>query len=489
MAMGEPPPPYLAADAPSPRGVVHVPSPQQDIGGTSLQPAGGASPRSPTPARPLSNQMWQLVSRFSTALRIDDAKFDLSPLGDWLSHIPACLGSDELLDKAATAFLDAFENLQRGGQSGSRFTTYGAAVKSLEAVLLDPEQAKSPHSLAAASMIKTTQIWISNSAQGYISHTNGICRLLNDTVEEDWDDSFAQLLRISLVRSVCVEAIVNPKLTVDGRYLQILQHESGPYLPLDKEDGQSIESLGLPFLMRLTQLLRAPEQNHGEIKREYARWNTERPFTRRRYRFIAGISKMNGINKPGLVQPQTMTGIEHVIVLGVSLVLNACLSAMDPDNTNLQDDALNNGQEAIQISRQLLSRLPEGVGFTPVALFASWIATDHPDTTCDIFAMIKQHNCYWADPNYMKQAKVLKEQLLRIRSKASISLATGGYQGVGTSPGFPASGEFKGPWEHDTFSAMSVEHVGGFLGSDTRATPFAGMLSPMMDIYTWSPGI
>lgn len=54
------------------------------------------------------------------------------------------------------------------------------------------------------------KIWAFETADEYIHCTGEICQVLNETVEEQWDDSFTRALRRSLVRS-----IVSPQSTPD----------------------------------------------------------------------------------------------------------------------------------------------------------------------------------------------------------------------------------------------------------------------------------
>ncbi|ATY65098.1 Ankyrin repeat-containing domain [Cordyceps militaris] len=259
----------------------------------------------------------ELTKRFLAALEGDDPMLDISRLAGWLTQIPERLGANELLEKAASAFLDAFD------------------------------------------------------------------------LEEYWGDTFAQSVRQDSIRIVCVESIINPSLVLDSRCLQSIKYEAGPYPSLDEEDGQSIESLDLPFLLRLSHLLRAPDEHREEIRNSYARLKVEWPFTRRRYRYISGICKITGINSSCLVQAEAQLGTAHT----------------------LERDALDMGSEALETSRKLLIDLPKGVWLAPVALFASWIATDDLDITCSFFSIIKESNQYWAEPAYIEPAKALKKQL------------------------------------------------------------------------------
>ena len=57
------------------------------------------------------------------------------------------------------------------------------------------------------ALAKLTKIWTGKSADDYFDLIRGVCQLLNETVEAQWDDAFALSLRSSLVRSV-VSAVV-----------------------------------------------------------------------------------------------------------------------------------------------------------------------------------------------------------------------------------------------------------------------------------------
>ncbi|OAA73470.1 Ankyrin repeat-containing domain protein [Cordyceps fumosorosea ARSEF 2679] len=347
----------------------------------------------------------ELTKRFLAALEVDDPMLDISRLAGWMTHIPERLGANELLDKAASAFLDAFDCLQSDTQFRAASPAYTVAMECLEPALKDQNQIKSPNPLAAIFMLSMTQ-----------------------AMEEYWGDTFAQSVRLNAIRIVCVESIINPSLALDSRCLQSIRYEAAPYPPLDDEDGQAIESLDIPFLLRLSHLLRAPDEHREEIRNSYARLKVEWPFTSRRYRYIAGIGKITGIDRSCLVQPEAQLGIAHTVVLAAALVLNACLLAMDPGNVGLEREALEVGHEAVETSQKLLQGLPKGVWFAPVGLFASWIATDDPDITCSFFSIIKECNQYWAEPTYMELAKTLKKRILQLRANAVMEQSPRGFR-------------------------------------------------------------
>ncbi|KAF1732357.1 hypothetical protein CRV24_008550 [Beauveria bassiana] len=273
----------------------------------------------------------------------------------------------------------------------------------------------------------------------------------------------------------CVESIINPSLVLDSRCLQSLKYKAGPYPPLDEENGQAIESLDLPFLLRLSHLLRAPDEHREEIRNSYARLKVEWPFTRRRYRYMSGICKISGIDRSCLALAEAQLGTAHTVILGAALVLNACLLAMDPTNANLERDALEMGSEAIEVSRKLLIGLPKGVWLAPVALFASWIATDDPDITCSFFSIIKECHQYWAEPAYMELAKTLKKRILQLRVNAVMEQGRRGFRDFGLCIACGAGNQ--GQDAHHSLS----------LGIDSHGETMTGQLTPLSDVHHWGP--
>ncbi|KAJ3492172.1 hypothetical protein NLG97_g5464 [Lecanicillium saksenae] len=390
-----------------------------------------------------------------------DVKFEMLGINDWLTYIPALLGVNELLDHAAIAFLDTFKLVKFGEQSDSNFLEHEVAMKALAALQEDPTQPRTLETLAAAAMMRQIQIWTSNSAQDYRIIMQCICQLLNETVEEEWEDQpLAQPLRLSLLQATCLDTVFDAELVIDGRYAHILNQQVGPYMPLDEENGQPIESLGFPFLLRLRDLLHAPESNHNDIKVAYSRLRTEWPCTRRRYQYMSSMSKLKGMDQSALRQPRAQLGISHLAVLGIALIFGAYLNAMDPTDKTLREDAIHIGNEVVQLSRDLLSQLPDGIGFPPMALFAAWVATDDPDVVFNVVLMTREYDHYWSDPNYMEQATQLKKRILQVRNEVldrTDELSLTGIEDWDTAIGYTCSAQFLGDWNQDSYPSLTAE--------------------------------
>ncbi|EGX87849.1 hypothetical protein CCM_09472 [Cordyceps militaris CM01] len=393
--------------------------------------AGGYCSAARTLSPPASphNEITRLSSRFASALKIDDPQFDLKYFGPWFAEIPVRMGTCELLDIAAESFLDAHDDLRSGRKSTKWPSNYRKAITSLSNTFQDPRQTKSPYTLCSIFMIMVSQMWASKSAQGYMINMECICTALNSTIDEPWDDSFAQSLRQNLIIPVCNEAILNPNLSIDVRYLEIVKPSFGPYKPLDKERGQTIESLDLPCLMRFPYFIRQPEMHQNDMIREYMRMQTECPFIRRRvmeyYNLVEAHKKKPRLN---LVRAYMLLSEQYNMMLSSTLIMNSFLLAMDPTNSKLQEDALYYSQEAIWITRNLAGQLAMGAGFMPAALFAAWVATDDSEVIADITSIRDQHDCYWTESHYVEQYTTMKERVREIRDRKLVELDTAGLQ-------------------------------------------------------------
>ncbi|EGX93441.1 hypothetical protein CCM_04815 [Cordyceps militaris CM01] len=238
------------------------------------------------------------------------AVLDISRLAGWLTQIPERLGANELLEKAASAFLDAFDCLQSDEHSSAASPAYAVAMECLQSVLKDQHQAKSPNPLAAIFKVQII----------FKERRSCTCQLLNDTVEEYWGDTFAQSRR------------------------------------------------------------------HGS-----------------------------------------------------------------------------------------LIDLPKGVWLAPVALFASWIATDDPDIPCSLFSIIKESNQYWAEPAYIEPGKALKKQILQLRANTVMEQGPRGLRDFGLCVACGAGNQ--GQDAHHSLS----------LGIDPHGETFSGQLTKLLGVHYCSP--
>lgn len=285
--------------------------------------------------------------------------------------------------------------------------------------------------------------------------------------------------------------MLNPNINIDGRYLRILKHSIGPYMPLDEEKGQPIESLDLPSLMRIPYFIREPELHRIEMVKEYARMQIECPFVRRRFMDLTNMVKATRITQPALVRAQIQMGVAYTVILSFTLVINSFLSAMEPANVKLQEEALHYSQEAIWITRISGRQLPVGAGFMPAALFSAWVATDDSEVIFSIASTMKQYDSYWAEPHYVKQFKNMKERVRAIRDRNLRELREGGLQGMDVTD-FTTSDGLEYNWGLDSLGTVAMEH-GQYQYSftDTSAASYAPpQPAPVtVEFYHWDPNV
>lgn len=105
-----------------------------------------------------------LSQRYRSALKNENPIFNLDGLADWLSQVPERLGADDLLDKAALAFLDALDFVQRDSGVALPRMAFEATMNCFESALQGQDQGSSPHWLAAAFML--TIVLVSAPSKG-----------------------------------------------------------------------------------------------------------------------------------------------------------------------------------------------------------------------------------------------------------------------------------------------------------------------------------
>lgn len=152
-----------------------------------------------TPPHSPDNEISHLADSFISVLQITDPKYDLTCFGEWFVGVPARLGTSEVLDKAADAFVAGLGGLRTGKQTVDSMVKYGKALTSLRATLMQPGTASSPHTLCAIFMIMVCQGWYSRTDDGSFSHMEGIAHLLNASAGQDWEDGFDATMRFNMI--------------------------------------------------------------------------------------------------------------------------------------------------------------------------------------------------------------------------------------------------------------------------------------------------
>jgi hypothetical protein len=107
-----------------------------------------------------SNEITILASTFSSALRIDDIRYDLSIYGTFFKDIPKRLGTNEALDASAAALTTALTSVYARHQTPEMFDKYAQALKVVRKSLNDPDKAEQTDTLLAIYLLIITQVWI-----------------------------------------------------------------------------------------------------------------------------------------------------------------------------------------------------------------------------------------------------------------------------------------------------------------------------------------
>jgi hypothetical protein len=105
-----------------------------------------------------SNQLTALISAFSSALTIDDVRYDISIYGPFFKEIPRRLGKNEALDASASALTTALVSVHRHQQTPDMYEKYAEALKALRIALNDPSTSEQPETLLSMYLITICQV-------------------------------------------------------------------------------------------------------------------------------------------------------------------------------------------------------------------------------------------------------------------------------------------------------------------------------------------
>lgn len=220
--------------------------------------------------------------------------------------------------------------------------------------------------------------------------------------------------------------MINPNIKLNKWYLESYHPSHGPHLPLTEEHGQPLESLDLPAVMNFPRLVREPELHKEEIRRYYDQLLLEGPFSLNRVNLITEMVQSSESPHPDKLRGQVQLETAYALILCYSLILNLFLSAFNPFDTELQQQALYLAREAIYISQKSATHLPIGAGFMPAGLFAAWVATDDVEIIQGIKETLSTYEVYYADAKYVRMFRELKRRAREIRQRSLDDLAMQG---------------------------------------------------------------
>lgn len=204
----------------------------------------------------------------------------------------------------------------------------------------------------------------------------------------------------------------------------------GPYKPLDEDVGQPIESIDIPQLMRYPELFRDPELHEAELRKRYNLMLLEAPFLLRRFNLVSNLNKARIPPDPEMVRCETQIRLAYAVLVCYALMANGFLSAINPLEIFLQEEALQLSKEAIWIAAISQCDLPIGAGFMPATLFAAWAATDDPGVLKGIKRTMVDYRLHWAEWHYVLRFRDLKIRMRNIRDERLAELRAKGHVGL-----------------------------------------------------------
>lgn len=197
--------------------------------------------------------------------------------------------------------------------------------------------------------------------------------------------------------------------------------------------------------MRFPALLRDPEQKRAELRKEYDRMLIEVPFLRRRLNTISEANRAASAPRLEIIRAEVQVRLAYAVLLCYALAVNGFLSAMDPLDILLQDEAIQFAKEAIWVAQVSRQDLPIGAGFMPATIFAAWTATDDSGVLEGIKAAMVDYKLHWAEWHYVERFREMKHRMRRIRDKKLAELRAAGHVGLDVTD-FTSADGFSYDW-------------------------------------------
>ncbi|EXJ84985.1 hypothetical protein A1O3_05660 [Capronia epimyces CBS 606.96] len=204
--------------------------------------------------RSLSNEHTQRVSAFTDKINpLIGVKFNLAwTYGDYLVDVPARLGTNEALDKAADTLLAA---LQRYSSPAVEVTLlvlekYTLALAALRMCLDDPVTARSCETLAAIVLLLSCQQFLWKPTRVSTAHSEGAAQILRLRGRPGTCEPFERNLLLALRGVVLLQSLFSDNIIfTDREWLEVF--ETGQDQDTLSPEGRAIQCLTrAPNLMR-----------------------------------------------------------------------------------------------------------------------------------------------------------------------------------------------------------------------------------------------
>ncbi|EXJ85850.1 hypothetical protein A1O1_06219 [Capronia coronata CBS 617.96] len=232
---------------------------------TRLSDSRSDSSASTTLFRSLSNDHSWRVSAFVDKIQPSTGvRFNLAwTFGDYLVDVPARLGTNDALDKAADAVLAAMERFSSHGSDVAPVVLekYIRALTALRMCLDDPVVAKSSETLCAILLLLTCQTFLWTPAGVRTTHSEGAAQILRMRRRPGNRDRFETNLLLSLRGVVLFESLFNDRIAFsDQEWIEMFQ-TSNDTLSLE---GRLVQCLTrAPNLMRRAKAMLAMPDGCG----------------------------------------------------------------------------------------------------------------------------------------------------------------------------------------------------------------------------------
>jgi hypothetical protein len=310
-----------------------------------------------------------------------DLRYHLSwTYGGFIEDIPRRLGTNEALDAAVAALLSSHSSLNIRRGTGElipieAMSKYTHALKTLRITLGNPELAREANTLCAVMLLLICQSFIGTYVGGWSSHGEGAAQIIKARAYYDTRDEFECKLLLSLRGPVLFESLYNTKISfTPGEWKRLVENEL---------DGSSPEGVMMCCLARAPDLM-----NRGRnALRKGASVESLISETRDQYQTLTGVlgemherlkafqellCSKNSLSALSTIRLHSLYQRTHGLALAICIIFNCILSALDPGNTELDNDSFRFCRDALDHAVLAAEFRPLGASYVTLCLMVAW---------------------------------------------------------------------------------------------------------------------
>lgn len=322
----------------------------------------------------------------------DDLRYHLAwSFGLFLQEIPRRIGKNKALDAATAALVSAHSNIvpyKASSAAPEALAKYSHGLKTLRDHLSDPLLARTSETLCAVNVLFICSGLLGRNEGRWSGHGEGAAQILKARGYYNGDDEFERWIMLSLRGSVLVEALCNAKISFTPKqWKKIVENEL---------DGSTCEGVVMSCLAKAPDLiergtiaLREGADLEGLITEANCQYVILKELLGDLYTILLSLEKVSAESRSpktgyGFCRPLPKIYAYHQRLYGFALtfcmVFNCILKALDSNNAELDMEAADYCNIALDLAEQANMYRPLGSSWAILSLLGAWCCSRDDST-------------------------------------------------------------------------------------------------------------